>query len=127
MCITAPIAWPVSKVLDHTLGTKHSSLFRRRGLKALVEVHGAEGGLGGNLTSNEIHVIQHALDLTSKCGQSSGAYTPLDQVLPSLPSFATGSLNLLRVRGEGLNLYADRTTVCCPTLYYLYCAEVSCV
>ena len=58
---------------------------RRRGLKALVEVHAATGGLGGSLSTDEIHVIQHALDLTSKSGQSSGAYTPLDDVymLPS--------------------------------------------
>lgn len=61
------------------------ALFRRRSLKALVEVHGASGGLGGSLTADEIHVIQHALDLTSKSGQSAGACTPLDQVymLPS--------------------------------------------
>ena len=40
---------------------------RRRGqLKALVDIHGADEGLGGNLTEDEIKVICGALDLTSK-------------------------------------------------------------
>lgn len=39
---------------------------RRGQLKALVDLHGAEEGLGGNLTEDEIKVICGALDLTSK-------------------------------------------------------------
>jgi hypothetical protein len=39
---------------------------RRGQLKALVDIHGAEEGLGGNLTEDEIKVICGALDLTSK-------------------------------------------------------------
>ena len=47
-----------------------------------VEIHAATSGLGGNLSREEIHVIQHALDLTSKTGHSPGACTPLDQAWP---------------------------------------------
>lgn len=39
---------------------------RRGQLKALVDIHGADEGLGGNLTEDEIKVICGALDLTSK-------------------------------------------------------------
>ena len=35
---------------------------------------------GGNLSRDEIHVIQHALDMTSKTGLCPGAMTPLDKV-----------------------------------------------
>ena len=35
---------------------------------------------GGNLSRDEVHVIQHALDMTSKTGLSPGAMTPLDKV-----------------------------------------------
>jgi metal transporter CNNM len=41
-------------------------MFRRTQLKALVDMHGADEGLGGNLTVDEISVICGALDLTSK-------------------------------------------------------------
>jgi hypothetical protein len=39
---------------------------RRGQLKALVDIHGAEEGLGGNLSEDEIKVICGALDLTNK-------------------------------------------------------------
>lgn len=41
-------------------------VLRRGQLKALVDIHGADEGLGGNLTEDEIKVICGALDLTSK-------------------------------------------------------------
>ena len=41
-------------------------MFRRTQLKALVDMHGADEGLGGNLTGDEVKVICGALDLTSK-------------------------------------------------------------
>jgi metal transporter CNNM len=41
-------------------------MFRRTQLKALVDMHGADEGLGGNLTADEVNVICGALDLTSK-------------------------------------------------------------
>lgn len=42
------------------------AVIRRGQLKALVDIHGADEGLGGNLTEDEIKVICGALDLTSK-------------------------------------------------------------
>jgi metal transporter CNNM len=41
-------------------------LHRRGQLKALVDIHGADEGLGGNLSEDEIKVICGALDLTNK-------------------------------------------------------------
>lgn len=42
------------------------ALCRRGQLKALVDIHGADEGLGGNLSEDEIKVICGALDLTNK-------------------------------------------------------------
>lgn len=39
---------------------------RRTQLKALVDIHGVDEGLGGNLTEDEVQVICGALDLTAK-------------------------------------------------------------
>ena len=36
MILTAPISWPVSKLLDTVLGGDHASLFRRKQLKVRV-------------------------------------------------------------------------------------------
>lgn len=54
MWFTAPLSWPMGKVLDYVLGSD-SSLFARGQLRALVDLHrwvgpgreGAEGGGGG--------------------------------------------------------------------------------
>jgi hypothetical protein len=66
MALTSPISWPIAKLLDVTLGAEHKAMFRRTQLKALVDLHGADGGMGGNLTAAEVAVIRGALDLTSK-------------------------------------------------------------
>ncbi|KAF6251110.1 hypothetical protein COO60DRAFT_1275314 [Scenedesmus sp. NREL 46B-D3] len=66
MLLTSPISWPISKLLDFLLGSDHRALFRRGQLKALVDIHGADEGLGGNLSEDEIKVICGALDLTNK-------------------------------------------------------------
>eukprot|EP00798_Chlamydomonas_sp_ICE-L_P013955 gene13955-19892_t len=75
---TSPIAWPLGKVLDKLLGVEHHELFRRKQLKALVDIHGEETGLGGKLSKDEIKVITGALDLTHKT--ASKAMTPLSKV-----------------------------------------------
>lgn len=71
-----PVSWPISKLLDKLLGENHSALFRRGQLKALVDVHGAQSGMGGFLTKDEISVIRGALDLTNKLARV--AMTSLD-------------------------------------------------
>mmetsp|Transcript_1813 Transcript_1813/g.5272 ORF Transcript_1813/g.5272 Transcript_1813/m.5272 type:complete len:559 (-) Transcript_1813:404-2080(-) len=78
MFVCFPVAWPISKLLDYLLGSDHSALFRRGQLKALVDVHGAQSGMGGFLTPDEISVIRGALDLTSKSARV--AMTSLDTV-----------------------------------------------
>ncbi|KAG1658546.1 hypothetical protein FOA52_004573 [Chlamydomonas sp. UWO 241] len=78
MIVTAPISWPVSKVLDRVLGGDHASLFRRKQLKALLAIHGQEEGFGGKLSSDEIQIITGALDLTTKTAFH--AMTPIEKV-----------------------------------------------
>mmetsp|Transcript_4479 Transcript_4479/g.12914 ORF Transcript_4479/g.12914 Transcript_4479/m.12914 type:complete len:574 (+) Transcript_4479:397-2118(+) len=77
MVLTSPIAYPCSLLLDLALGSHRSAIMRRRQLKVLVEVHAADEGLGGNLTADEIFVIQGALDLSRKAAAQ--ACTPLDK------------------------------------------------
>ena len=38
MVVTAPVSWPLGKLLDYLLG-EESALFRRQELKALVGIH----------------------------------------------------------------------------------------
>eukprot|EP00201_Polytomella_parva_P000993 CAMPEP_0175072880 /NCGR_PEP_ID=MMETSP0052_2-20121109/20189_1 /TAXON_ID=51329 ORGANISM="Polytomella parva, Strain SAG 63-3" /NCGR_SAMPLE_ID=MMETSP0052_2 /ASSEMBLY_ACC=CAM_ASM_000194 /LENGTH=340 /DNA_ID=CAMNT_0016340501 /DNA_START=380 /DNA_END=1399 /DNA_ORIENTATION=- len=78
MLICFPLAFPIGRLLDYLLGQEHTPLFRRTQLKALVNVHSVETGLGGKLTKDEINVITGALDLTHKIAFRS--MTPLDKV-----------------------------------------------
>ncbi|KAF5837766.1 hypothetical protein DUNSADRAFT_3909 [Dunaliella salina] len=50
----------------------------RQQLKALVDIHGEERGMGGKLSADETKVITGALDLTNKIAYRS--MTPLDKV-----------------------------------------------
>eukprot|EP00891_Asterochloris_glomerata_P001823 jgi/Astpho2/1823/e_gw1.00038.108.1_t len=78
MLATAPVSWPISKVLDYLLGEDNSALFRRAQLKALVDLHRTTEGLGGQLADEEINVIRGALDLTNKTAMQ--GMTALDKV-----------------------------------------------
>ena len=53
-------------------------LFRRPQLKALVDIHGAQGGHGGDLSTDETTIISGALDMTHKSVES--AMTPVGRV-----------------------------------------------
>lgn len=57
MALCSPIAWPLGKLLDVLLGTEQHVLFRRKQLKALVDLHGEGGGMGGKLSEDEIKII----------------------------------------------------------------------
>ncbi|CAL5220421.1 g2433 [Coccomyxa viridis] len=72
------IAWPISKILDSLLGHEQAALFRRSQLKAMLDIHGIDYGLGGDLSEDEITVIRGALDLSHKTATS--CMTPLDKV-----------------------------------------------
>ncbi|GAX72913.1 hypothetical protein CEUSTIGMA_g368.t1 [Chlamydomonas eustigma] len=78
MFATCPISWPISKILDYVLGGEHSSLFRRKQLKALVSIHSREESFGGKLSTDEIQIITGALDLTTKTAYQ--AMTPMEKV-----------------------------------------------
>ena len=52
-------------------------MFRRAQLKALVDIHSKDEGMGGNLSSDEILIIRGALDLSRKT--AADCMTPLDK------------------------------------------------
>ncbi|MCO5575208.1 hypothetical protein L7F22_029005 [Adiantum nelumboides] len=73
-----PITYPISKLLDYLLGKDQVALFRRAELKTLVNMHGNEAGIGGELTHDETTIIAGALELTEKT--AADAMTPLSEV-----------------------------------------------
>ncbi|MEW5317714.1 MAG: hypothetical protein WDW38_008993 [Sanguina aurantia] len=99
MALCSPIAWPLGKLLDVLLGTEQHVLFRRKQLKALVDLHGEGGGMGGKLSEDEIKIITGALDLTSKVAYRS--MTPLDKVFMLSTSDTLDDHTLHAVLGSG--------------------------
>ncbi|KAG2501133.1 hypothetical protein HYH03_000951 [Edaphochlamys debaryana] len=86
LVVTAPIAWPIARLLDWMLGRDGGlSGFGRRQLKTLVTLHARHEGLGGKLTEDEVQIIRGVLDLAGKDGAA--AMTPLDRVF-ALPETA---------------------------------------
>ncbi|CAM6110966.1 unnamed protein product [Calypogeia fissa] len=79
LVIMFPIAWPVSKLLDKILGTKHNDLFCRAELITLVNMHSNEAGKGGELSSSETNLIARTLELAGKT--AADAMTPLKSVV----------------------------------------------
>eukprot|EP00667_Euglena_gracilis_P011020 EG_transcript_11245 len=64
--VTLPISWPISKLLDTILGETESHFFRRAELKALMNLHEAQGVGETKLSVDEANVIGGALEMTSK-------------------------------------------------------------
>jgi len=58
--VIAPLAWPISKVLDWVLGDELGLFYTNRELRNLVEVHTKEG----NLTALSAGIMQGALDFS---------------------------------------------------------------
>ena len=52
--------FPIGKLLDFMLPRDTHVLFRRKELKALVDMHGADEGLGGKLSDDEVQIITGA-------------------------------------------------------------------
>ncbi|EFN59369.1 hypothetical protein CHLNCDRAFT_137839 [Chlorella variabilis] len=58
MMLTAPISYPIGWVLDQVLGHRHTALFRRAELKALMDIHREGQEFGGHLSAGK-HTRQH--------------------------------------------------------------------
>ncbi|MEW5307069.1 MAG: hypothetical protein WDW36_009487 [Sanguina aurantia] len=83
MLLTFPISWPMSKLLDFVLGAEQLTLFRRKQLKALVDIHG-DVGMGGNLTVHEVRILGGSESSTHarSDGLPGGSFERAGQVRP---------------------------------------------
>ena len=66
MCVLYPLAGPSGKALDAALGSHASNRFKKKDLKALIELHEEEREKSGNpdaLTKEEIKMICSTIDL----------------------------------------------------------------
>lgn len=59
----------------------------------MLDIHGSDYGLGGDLSEDEITVIRGALDLSHKTATL--CMTPLDKVLPNMAIIQRFSINKL--------------------------------
>lgn len=78
MYIMAPIAWPTAKLLDYLLGQDHGTVYKKAGLKTLVDLHRTMGDDGHQLNSDEVTIISAVLDLKEKPVGS--IMTPMEDV-----------------------------------------------
>jgi metal transporter CNNM len=78
MYIMAPVAWPTAKLLDYLLGEDHGTVYKKAGLKTLVDLHRTMGDAGQQLNSDEVTIISAVLDLKEKSVGS--IMTPMDDV-----------------------------------------------
>lgn len=81
MYILYPVAYPIAKLLDYILGQDHGTLYRKSGLKTLVNLHHTMGTERLNL--DEVTIINAVLDLKAK--PVSEIMTPIEKVY-TLPS-----------------------------------------
>lgn len=78
MYVLGPVAWPTAKLLDYLLGEDHGTVYKKAGLKTLVDLHQTMGDAGHQLNSDEVTIISAVLDLKEK---SVGTImTPMDDV-----------------------------------------------
>ncbi|KAL0476284.1 hypothetical protein AKO1_010896 [Acrasis kona] len=76
--ISAPISWPLGKLLDLILGDSHGIVYKRQELKELMDFHAEESKEGGSLSADEVMVIKGALQLSEKTVEN--IMTPIDKV-----------------------------------------------
>jgi metal transporter CNNM len=99
MFLTAPISYPIAWVLDRVLGHRHTALFRRAQLKALVDIHKEGQEFGGQLSADEVAIIKGALDLTHKTARN--AMTPIDMVFMLPTDAVLDESNLTAIMASG--------------------------
>lgn len=81
MYILYPVAYPIAVLLDYILGQDHGTLYRKSGLKTLVNLHHTMGS--ERLNMDEVTIINAVLDLKAK--PVSEIMTPISKVY-TLPS-----------------------------------------
>eukprot|EP00123_Amoebidium_parasiticum_P007295 comp18023_c0_seq1/m.18523 comp18023_c0_seq1/g.18523 ORF comp18023_c0_seq1/g.18523 comp18023_c0_seq1/m.18523 type:complete len:434 (-) comp18023_c0_seq1:466-1767(-) len=69
MFLTAPISWPVGKLLDALLGRSDAAFYRKRELKELVYLQGQAGEGDSALTHDEVTIMKGVLDMATKTVQ----------------------------------------------------------
>jgi metal transporter CNNM len=65
MWIMCPVAWPTAKLLDYLLGEDHGTLYKKAGLKTLVQLHKTLPS-ADQLMQDEVTIISSVLDLKDK-------------------------------------------------------------
>ena len=84
MYILGPVAWPTAKLLDWLLGEEHGNVYKKAGLKTLVDLHKTLGtSPHERLNQDEVTIISAVLDLKDKPVGS--IMTPIDDVF-TIPS-----------------------------------------
>lgn len=79
MLILSPIGYPVARLLDWSLGHDHGTVYKKTGLKTLVDLHRTMGVDPDNrLNQDEVTIIKAVLDLKEK--SVSDIMTPMDDV-----------------------------------------------
>ncbi|KAI9672951.1 MAG: hypothetical protein M1817_003115 [Caeruleum heppii] len=79
MYILGPVAWPTAKLLDRILGEESGTVYKKAGLKTLVDLHKTLGtSPDERLNQDEVTIISAVLDLKEKSVGS--IMTPIQDV-----------------------------------------------
>lgn len=78
MWILSPVAWPTAKLLDWAIGQDHGVVYKKAGLKTLVNLHRTIGTGGERLMEDEVNIINSVLDLKDKA--VGDVMTPMEDV-----------------------------------------------